>query len=154
MRAGGWLWSPDTTHYVSDEGSEAWLTVVTTFDDATDVQEDLGDLLMSAPTFETAEDVLLDPGSDWYRASLQEVTHIGLDVLDAGGDIPVSEYDAFASPSDTATRLIPFLNDVSETYRRACSTYESTERFWLAFFRRAPAPDLWPSGHGLWNLAG
>lgn len=154
VRAGGWLWSPDTTHYVSDAGEEAWLTVVTTFDDAADVQDDLGDLLMSPPTLETGADVLLSPGADWYRAALQSVTHVALDVLDAGGRLPMMEYDAFASPADTAGRLIPFLNDTSETYRRACATYESTERFWLAFFRRPPAPELWPSGHWLWNLAG
>jgi hypothetical protein len=79
---------------------------------------------------------------------------VGLDALEARGAVPLTEYEAFASPSDAATVLMPFLNRVSNTYRRTCSTYESTERFWLHFFRRGPAPDLSRPGHWLWNLAG
>jgi hypothetical protein len=82
------------------------------------------------------------------------VTHVGLDALDAGDSIPLSEYEAFETPSQAAPRLIPFLNHVSDSYRRASSTYESTERFWLAFFRRGPLPELHPAGHCLWNLGG
>lgn len=154
VRAGGWLSSPGTTHHVSDEGSEAWVTVVTTVDDATAVEDDLTERLMSPPAVESARDALLDPDVEWYRAALQDVTHVGLDVIDARSPIPLTEYGAFLSPSQAAPILVPFLNEVSDTYRRACSTYEATESFWLAFFRRGPAADLDPSGHRLWNLAG
>jgi hypothetical protein len=37
VRASGWLWSPGTTHHVSDQGTEAWVTVITQVDDATEV---------------------------------------------------------------------------------------------------------------------
>jgi hypothetical protein len=154
VRAAGWLSSPGTTHHVTDRGSEAWLTVVTHVDDATDVQDELSELLGSSPVVETAQDALLAPGAEWYRAALQEVTHVGLDVLEARRAIPLSEYEAFEAPSEAALRLVPFLNEASDTYRRASSTYESTERFWLAFFRRAPTPDLPRTGRSLWNLAG
>lgn len=154
VRAGGWLYGPDTTHYVSDQGSEAWLTVVTPLDAATDVQDELGERLMSAPRVETTDDALLAPGTEAYRAALQDVTHVGLDVLESRTAIPLTEYAAFASPGEAADRLIPFLNAASPTYRRASSTYESTERFWLSFFRRAPDTELPRPGHSLWNLAG
>lgn len=154
VRASGWLSSPGTTHHLSDQGSEAWLTVITLVDDATDVRDDLDELLMSPPILETSDDALLAPSAEWYRAALQQVTHVGLDVLEARGMIPLTEYEAFASPSDAAMLLIPFLNEVSDAYRRACSTYESTERFWLTFFRRGPDADLPAPGHWLWNLAG
>ena len=36
VRAGGWLCSPGTTHHVSRQGGEAWVTVVTQVDDATE----------------------------------------------------------------------------------------------------------------------
>jgi len=49
VRASGWLSSPGTTHDVSDQGAEAWLTVITPLDDVTDVQEELNELLMSRP---------------------------------------------------------------------------------------------------------
>jgi len=154
VRAAGWLFSPGTTHHVSDQGSEVWVTAITSVDDATDVQDELGELLGSPPTLETTHDALLVPSAEWYRAALQAVTHVGLDVLGARGVIPVSEYEAFESPSDAAPRLMPLLNEASDTYRRACSTYESTESFWLDFFRRGPAPGLPRSGRVLWNLAG
>lgn len=154
VRAGGWLSSPDTTHHVRDVGREVWVTVITPVDDATQVQEDLSELLRSPPAVETGDDPLLAQGLEWYRAALQEITHVGLDALDAGRSIPLSEYEAFAVPSDAAPRLIPYLNEVSDTYRRTSATYEATERFWLAFFRRAPSPELSPAGHWLWNLGG
>lgn len=154
IRAGGWLWGPNTTHYVSDQGGEAWVTVVTPLDDATTVQEELSELLGSPPTHETTRDAVLEPTAEWYRVALQEVTHVGLDVLDARGSIPLSEYEAFESPGNAAPVLTPFLNESSETYRRACHAYEPTERFWLAFFRRGPSSEMSPSGHWLWNLAG
>ena len=154
VRASGWLCSPHTTHHVSDEGNEAWLTVVTRMDRAEDVAEDLAELLGSPPAVETTQDVLLSPGAEEYRGSLQEITHVGLDVLAAGGVIPLTEYESLLQPSTAAPRLIPFLNETSDTYRRACSTYESTERFWLSFFRWGPTPDLSHPGHWLWNLAG
>lgn len=154
VRTGGWLYCPGTTHHVSDQGTEAWLTVITRVDDATAVQDEVAELLTSAPTVETADDVLLAPGAERYRAVLQDVTHVGLDVLEARSVIPLAEYEAFESPSDAAPLLLTFLNEVSRTYRGACSTYESTERFWLDFFRRGPAAELSPAGHSLWNLAG
>jgi hypothetical protein len=154
VRSSGWLSSPDTTHHISEQGGEAWLTVITPVDDATEVQDDLADLLRSPPTLEVASHALLAPDSTWYCEALQTVTHIGLEVSDAAGAIPLSEYEAFESPSDTAFRLMSFLNEVSETHRRTCTTYEATEQFWLAFFRRAPAPELPRAGRGLWNLAG
>lgn len=154
VRGGGWLSSPGTTHCVDDHGKEAWVTVVTPVDDATQVQEDLTELLRSSPAVETGHDPLLARGLEWYRDALQEVTHVGLDALEARGRIPLSEYEAFEDPSEAAPRLIPFLNEVSDTYRRTSSTYESTERFWLTFFRRGPAPELSPAGHWLWNLGG
>lgn len=154
VRGSGWLYSPGTTHYVSDEGSEAWVTVVTRIDDATDVQDSLSDLLRSPATLETTDDALLAPGAEAYRTVLQEVTHVGLDVLEARGMIPLEEEEAFARPSAAVSLLMAFLNEVSPTYRRACSTYESIESFWLAFFRSGPAPELSPPGHWLWNLGG
>jgi len=154
VRASGWLCSPGTTHYVSDRGSEAWVTVVTQIDDATEIQDDLAELLNAPPALETTYDALLAPGSEWYREALQVVTHVGLDVIEARGTIPLSEYAAFESPSEAASVLIPFLNEVSGTYRRTCPTYRATEMFWLDFFRRAPAPELSRAGHWLWNLAG
>lgn len=154
VRAGGWLYGPETTHFVSDEGGEAWVTVVTPLDAATDVRDDLDERLMARPEVETTDDVLLADGAEGYRAALQEVTHVGLDVLEARGRIPVTEYAAFESPSEAAAVLIPFLSKVSPTYRRASSTYESTERFWLAFFGRGPGSELSRPGHWLWNLAG
>lgn len=154
VRASGWLSSPGTSHYVSDQDREAWLTVITRVDDATDIQDDLAESLKSPPTVETTHDALLAPGAEWYRAALQKVTRVSLDVLEAQATIPVSEYPAFESPSEAALLLIPFLNEVSRTYRRSCSTYESTEAFWLAFFRQGPAPELSRPGRWLWNLAG
>lgn len=154
LRASGWLFSPGTTHDVSDQGSEAWLTVVAQLDDTPDIEDDLAASLNSPPNVETTHDALLAPEAEWYREALQAVTHVGLDVIVAPGSLPLSEYEAFESPSDAALRLIPFLNDASETYRRSCSTYEATEAFWLAFFRRGPAPDLPRPGRRLWNLAG
>lgn len=154
VRASGWLCSPGTTHYVSDLGSEAWLTVVTHIDDVTEIQDDLAELLASPPTVETTHDALLGPGVEGYREALQNVTHVAMDVLGARGVIPVTEYEAFESPGEAALFLNAFLNEVSETYRCTCSTYEATERFWLTFFRRGPAPELTPPGHWLWNLAG
>jgi len=139
---------------VTDQGTEAWVTVITQVDDATDVQDDLAGLLEWPATVETTDDVLLSERAEWYRGALQEVTHVGLDVIEAGATIPLSEYEAFESPSEAALLLIPFLNEVSNSYRRACSTYESTEMFWLAFFRRGPAPELSRPGRWLWNLAG
>jgi len=152
--ASGWLYSPGTTHDVSDQGSEAWLTVVTRVDDTAEIQDDLADSLRSPPTVETTQDALLAPDAEWYREALQSITHVGLDVIAARGAIPLSEYEAFETPSDGALRLIPFLNEVSETYRKTSSTYESTEAFWMAFFRPGPAPELPPPGRRLWNLAG
>lgn len=154
VRGSGWLSGPDTTHHVSDQGTEAWLTVVTRLDDVTDVRDELDELLMSRPAIESTDDRLLAPAAETYRAALQGITHVGLDVLEARGTIPLSEYGAFASPSESTPLLIPFLNEVSPTYRRACSSYESTERFWLTFFRRGPVPDFSAPGHWLWNLAG
>jgi len=154
LRASGWLYGPGTTHHVSDEGGAAWVTVVTRVDAAADVREDLDDLLMSPPTVETTDHVLLSPGTDRYRGALQEVTHVGLDVLAARGTIPLPEYEAFANPSGAAELLVPFLSEMSPTYRRACPNYEGTERFWLAFFGRAPDAELPRPGHWLWNLAG
>lgn len=154
VRAGGWLCSPGTTHHVSRQGGEAWVTVVTQVDDATEVRDDLHELFGSHPAVETSRDALLATDGQWYREALQAITHVGLDVLEAAGTIPLSEYEAFETPSDAALLLVPFLNRVSNTYRRTGSTYESTERFWLAFFRRGPTPELSPAGHGLWNLAG
>jgi hypothetical protein len=86
--------------------------------------------------------------------ALQKVTHVGLDVIDACGRIPLTEYEAFESPSEAAARLIVFLSEASRTYRSTCTSYESTESFWLAFFRRGPAPELCRPGCWLWNLAG
>jgi hypothetical protein len=154
VRESGWLCGPGTTHYVSDQGSEAWLTVVTLVDDATDVLGDLAERLMWPATVETTDDVLLARGAERYRASLQDVTHVGLDVLEAGAVIPLSEYEAFEDPSEAAPLLMPFLNEASPAYRRGCSNYEATERFWLAFFGRGPAPELASPGHWLWNLGG
>lgn len=154
VRGGGWLYSPGTTHHVSDQGSEAWLTVITQVDDATAVQDDLAEFLKSPPTLETTHDALLASDAEWYRAALQEVTHVGLDVIEARGMIPLSEYEAFERPSEAALPLLTFLNEVSQTYRRSCATYESTEMFWLDFFRRGPAPELSRAGRWLWNLAG
>lgn len=154
VRAGGWLYGPDTTHYVSDQGGEAWVTVVVPLDAAPDVQGDLEERLMSPPTVETTEDVLLVPGAEGYRTALQEVAHVALDVLEAGGRIPVTEYAAFESPSEAAEVLVPFLGQSSPSYRRTCSTYEATERFWLGFFGRGPDAELSRPGHWLWNLAG
>ncbi len=91
VRAGGWLYSPGTTHYVTDQGTEAWVTVITQVDDATDVQDDLAEFLKSPPTVETTHDVLLAAGAEWYRAALQEVTHVGLDVIEAQATIPLSD---------------------------------------------------------------
>jgi hypothetical protein len=139
---------------VSDQGGEAWVTVVTPLDAAPDVRDDLEEHLMTPPRVETTDDVLLATGAEGYRAALQEVTHVGLDVLEARGRIPVAEYEAFDSPSEAAAVLVTFLSEVSPTYRRASSTYESTERFWLAFFGRGPDAGLARPGHWLWNLAG
>jgi len=154
LRASGWLFSPDATHHVSDQGGEAWLTVVAQLDDATDVKEELTELLGTAPALETTQDVLLAPGADPYRATLHAVTQVGLDVLEAGGALPLSEYEAFESPSTAVPLLVPFLNEVSESYRRLCPTYEATERFWLSCFRHGPWPELTAPGHCLWNIAG
>ena len=153
IRASGWLCGPSTSYHVRDLGSEAWLTVVTTVDDATDVQDELTELLRTAPAVETSRDALLTPDADWYRLALQAVTHVGLDVLDARGVIPLTEQEAFARPSATGPILWRFLNRVSPSYRHACASYESMERFWLDFFRAGPAPGLSPPGHCLWNLA-
>jgi hypothetical protein len=73
-------------------------------------------------------------------------------VIDACGRIPLTEYEAFESPSEAAARLIVFLSEASRTYRSTCTSYESTESFWLAFFRRGPAPELCRPGCWLWNL--
>jgi len=99
VRASGWLSSPGTTHDVSDQGAEAWLTVITPLDDVTDVQEELNELLMSRPAVEATHDTLLTPVAETYRSALQSVTHVGLEVLDARSPIPLSERDAFATPS-------------------------------------------------------
>lgn len=154
VRASGWLSSPGTTHHVSDEGREAWVTVVTQVDDATEVQDELAGLLRSSPAVETGHDPLLVSDAEWYRAALQQITHVSLDVIEARGTIPMSEYHAFESPMEAAPRLLAFLNEVSPTYRRACPSYESTERFWLDFFRQGPAPERSRPGRLLWNLAG
>ena len=154
VRAGGWLLSPGTTHHVSDESGEAWLTVITQVDDATEVQDELAELLQSLPTVETTHDALLAPGVERYRSALQDVTHVGLDVIEARASIPLSEYEALETPSESTILLVPFLNAVSMTYRRICSTYDSTEAFWLAFFQRGPASALTPPGRCIWNLAG
>lgn len=154
VRRGGWLSSPGTTHHVSDEGGDAWLTVVTHVDDATEVQGELADLLQSVPTVETAQDALLTPGGESYRSALQCVTHVGLDLVDARAPIPLSEYEAFETPSESTLRLVPFLTEVSVSYRQCCSTYDATEAFWLAFFQQGPASELLAPGRGLWNLAG
>ena len=95
VRGGGWLFSPGTTHHVSDEGGEAWLTVVTHVDDATDVRDELAELLQWFPTVETTHDGLLAPGAESYRSALQDVTHLGLDVIEARAAVPLSEYEAF-----------------------------------------------------------
>lgn len=154
LRAGGWLYGPGTTHFVEDQGTETWVTVVTRLDDAVDVQAELDALLATAPTVETTHDALLVPEADWYRAALQTVTHVGLDVLGARATIPLAEYLAFERPSDAVVDLAAFLAEVSETYRRSCSSYEHTEKFWLSFFRLGPSPELSRSGRRLWNLAG
>ena len=154
VRGGGWLSSPGTTHAVREREAAAWVTVVTQVDDVVDVQDQLSELLMAPPSMESTHDDLLVQGGDWYREALQVVTHVGLDVVDAKATLPLSEYEAFENPGEAALRLIPFLNDVSTTYHRACPTYDSTERFWTGFFRRAPAPGLSRSGRLLWNLAG
>ena len=154
VRACGWLSSPGTSHHVSDDGRAACVTVVTSVDRAPDVADDLTELLGLAPSVETAHHVLLAPEADWYRTALQHVTHVSFEVLEAREAIPLSEWEAFADPSEAAPRLTPFLNEVSDTYRRTCSSYEPTERFWLDFFRRGPTPELARSGELLWNLAG
>jgi hypothetical protein len=154
VRAGGWLYGPDTTHHVNDQGGEAWVTVVTPLDAAPDVRADLDELFMCPPKLETTDDTIVSPGAEGYRAALQEVTHVGLDVLESGRPIPLAEYDAFERASEAAEQLIPFLSEVSSTYRRTSSTYDSTERFWLGFFGRAPDTELARAGHWLWNLAG
>ena len=154
VREAGWLYSPGASHCVSDEGDEAWLTVVTHIDDATAVRDGLAEFLTASPTVETTNDVLLTAGAEPYRAALQQVTHVGLDVLEAGSRIPLAEYEAFECPSEAAPRLIGFLSEVSDTYRRTCTSSSATQRFWLDFFRRAPAPDLSAAGRSLWNLAG
>ena len=154
VRASGWLSSPGTTYHVTDRGDQVQLTVVTRVDDATDVQIELGELLQSPTTVETARDPLLRPDAAWYRAALQGVSRVGLDVIEARGHIPLSEYEAFERPADAALLLTGYLNRVSGSYRRSCSTYEKTESFWLSFFRRGPTPDLSQPGRGLWNLAG
>lgn len=154
VRSGGWLYGPETTHHVSDQGDEAWLTVVTPIENAPWVEEDMTELLMSRPSVETSHDALLDQGAAAYRAALQKVTHVGLDVLDDGGMIPLTEFEAVTRPSEAAPVLVPFLNATSGTYRSSCLTYDSTERFWLDFFRQGPAPKLSCPGRWLWNLAG
>lgn len=154
VHASGWLCSPDTTYHVRDLGDAARLTVVTQFDDAPDVREELTDFLGLPPSLETADDVLLATSAGWYRRALNCVTRVGLDVLDTGDLIPLSEYETFADPGEAAPRLSDFLSEVSATYRRTCSSYELTEAFWLDFFRKAPAPGLERSGELLWNLAG
>lgn len=154
LRAGGWLYGPDTTHFVEDQGTETWVTVVTRVDDAVAVQAELDELLAAAATEQTTHDAFLAPDAAWYRAALQTVTHVGLDVLGAGATIPLAEYLAFERPSDAVVDLAAFLTEVSETYRRSCPSYELTEEFWLSFFRLGPAPELSRSGRRLWNLAG
>lgn len=154
LRAGGWLYGPGTTHFVEDQGTESRVTVVTRIDDAADVQGELDELLAAAPTVETTHDAFLAPDAAWYRAALQTVTHVGLDVLGARATIPLAEYLAFERPSNSVMDLAVFLTEVSETYRRSCSSYELTEKFWLSFFRLGPAPELSRPGRQLWNLAG
>lgn len=154
LRAGGWIYGPGTTHFVEDHGPEASVTVITNVDDVGQVRSELIDLLASEPTRETTDDVLLAPGAAWYRAALQRVTHVGLDVLEARATIPLAEYPAFERPSDAVLELADFLSEVSDTYRRSCPAYDLTEAFWRSFFRLGPAPELRRSGRTLWNLAG
>jgi len=153
IRASGWLCGPSTSHHVRDLGSEAWLTVITTVDDATDVQDELTELLRTRAAIETSRDALLAPDAEWYRLALQAATHVGLDVLEARGVIPLTEHEAFARPSAAGPILWRFLNRVSPSYRHVCANYEAMERFWLDFFRAGPTPVLPPSGHCLWNLS-
>lgn len=153
VRASGWLYSPETTHHVTDRGNEVWLTVVTSVDDAAYVREDLDELLMSSPSLETSDDRLLAHDAEWYRAALQGVTDVALDVIEGERAIPVTEYQAFEDPSGAVMTLAPFLAEASTSYCRMCSTYEATEEFWLAFFRRGPSADLAAAGRGLWDLA-
>jgi len=154
VRSGGWLYSPRTTHHITDCGSEASVTVITEVDRSSEVRAELEEVLGLSPALETTQDALLVPCAGWYRAALQEVTHAGLDVIEAGAEMPLTEYAAFEDRSDSALRLLAFLNEVSGSYRSCCSTYDATERFWVDFFRRGPSPDLGQAGRGLWNLAG
>jgi len=154
VRRGGWLCSPGTTHYVSDQGNEAWVTVVTHVDDSPEVREELTELLSASAAIESRVDALLAAEAHYYRAALQSITHVGLDVLEAGAALPLTEGESIARPSEAAPLLASFLGGLSPTYRRACPTYDATERFWLTFFRRGPAPEMAPPGHWLWNLAG
>ena len=154
VRASGWLSSPGTTHHVSDRGPELWLTVITVLDDTTDVRDELTEFLRAPPSVETGHDPLLASAAEWYRRALQDVSRVALDVIEAGGRIPLAEYQAFESPADAALLLARYLDDVSASYRRACPTYEEMESFWLSFFKRGPTPQLPQPGRGLWNLAG
>ncbi len=153
VQSGGWLYSPGATHHVSDHGHEVWLTVVGGVDDTLEIRSELEDRLGSAPRMESTTDPLLSPEAEWYRRALSTVTHAALDVLSAGASVPVPEYVAFENPSEAVALLIPFLNETSSTYRRCCSTYATTEHFWLDFFRRAPHPGLGKAGRTLWDLA-
>jgi hypothetical protein len=130
------------------------MTVVSEVDKAPELRAELEELLGLSPTRETTRDGLLAPGADWYRTALQHVTYAGLDVLEKGARIPLSEYAAFENPSESAMQLLSFLTEVSDGYRRCCSTYDATERFWLDFFRQGPAPELDQAGRSLWNVAG
>jgi len=154
VRASGWLCSPGTTHHVEDRGTEVWLTVVARLDDVTDVRDDLTGFLKCPPTFEITHGVLLAPRARWYRRALQEVTGAALDLLEVGASPPLTEREAFADPSESVVLLMSLLSGLSDSYRQTCASYEKTERFWLGFFRRTPAPELPPAGHSLWNLAG
>jgi hypothetical protein len=130
------------------------VTVITQVDDATEVRGSLGEFLKLPPAVETTDHALLAPSAEWYRVALQRVTQVALDVIDARAVLPLTEDEAFKRPSDTAVLLIPCLSAASDSYRRACPSYESTETFWLDFFRRPPARKLVPAGRWLWNLAG
>ena len=154
VRGSGWLSSPGTTHHASDRGDDVWVTVITRVDDVTDLREELAGLLRAEPTIETGNDPLLTPFASWYRLALHGVSQVSFDVVEAAGDIPLSEYQAFESPTEAAVLLVRYLNEVSDTYRRACCTYEKTESFWLSFFRSGPGPGYRQPGRSLWNLAG
>ncbi len=125
LRAAGWLCSPDTSHFLRNQGREVWVTVTAPIDDVTNIRDELTELLTLPPTVETIQDPILANGAAWYRVVLQSVTHVALDVLEVDGRIPVDEYEAFESPSEGAPRLV-----------------------------RGPAPELAPAGRYLWNLAG